>query len=159
MGQKQKTEKKERERAKVAVITMAKLRMAHASMHGARKHAWRTQARMPHASMHGTRKHAWRTQARVAHASTHGARANTPGLGVGPDSRTLALKSRKTPDNLLFLVQACLRAPPVVADEAKLAIVFTYFSLFSFFSAFYCSPTSRNLPCVKICFPQYFGIT
>ena len=26
------------------VITMAKLRMAHASMHGARKHAWRTQA-------------------------------------------------------------------------------------------------------------------
>ena len=31
------------------------------------------------------------------------------------------------------LVQACLRAPPVVADEAKLAIVFTYFFLFSFF--------------------------
>ena len=26
------------------VITMAKLRMAHASMHGVRKHAWRTQA-------------------------------------------------------------------------------------------------------------------
>ena len=26
------------------VITMAKLRMAHASTHGARKHAWRTQA-------------------------------------------------------------------------------------------------------------------
>ena len=31
-----------------------------------------------------------------------------------------------------MLVQACLRAPPVLADEAKLAIVFTYF-LFSFF--------------------------
>ena len=31
-----------------------------------------------------------------------------------------------------ILVQACLRAPPVVADEAKLAIVFTYFP-FSFF--------------------------
>ena len=32
------------------------------------------------------------------------------------------------------LVQACLRAPHVVADEAKLAIVFTYFFLFfSFF--------------------------
>ena len=27
----------------------------------------------------------------------------------------------------LVLVQACLRAPHVVADEAKLAIVFTYF--------------------------------
>ena len=33
-----------------------------------------------------------------------------------------------------FLVQACLRAPPVVADEAKLAIVFTYFFLFFFSS-------------------------
>ena len=32
----------------------------------------------------------------------------------------------------LILVQACLRAPLVVADEAKLAIVFTYFFL-SFF--------------------------
>ena len=60
----------------------------------------------------------------------------------------------------LFLVQACLRAPHVVADEAKLAIVFTYFfSSPSSFSAFYFSPTSGNLPCVKICFPQYFGIT
>ena len=27
------------------------------------------------------------------------------------------------------LVQACLHAPPVVSDEAKLAIVFTYFFL------------------------------
>ena len=37
------------------VITMAKLRMAHASTHGARMaHAWRT---------HGARKHTWRTQA------------------------------------------------------------------------------------------------
>ena len=26
------------------------------AMHGARKHAWRTQARMAHASMHGARK-------------------------------------------------------------------------------------------------------
>ena len=66
-----------------------------------------------------------------------------------------------------ILVQACLRAPHVVVDEAKLAIVFTYFFLllllssffFFFFSAFYFSPTSGNLPCVKICFPQYFGIT
>ena len=37
MGQKQKTEKKERERERKLVITMAKLRMAHASTHGARK--------------------------------------------------------------------------------------------------------------------------
>ena len=28
---------------------------------------------------------------------------------------------------LVLLVQACLHAPPVMADEAKLAIVFTYF--------------------------------
>ena len=85
-----------------------------------------------------------------------------------------------------FLVQSCLRAPPVVVDKAKLAIVFAYFLVpaclrkphvvadeaivftyffllffpfFFFFSAFYFSPTSGNLPCVKICFPQYFGIT
>ena len=62
-----------------------------------------------------------------------------------------------------ILVQACLPAPTVVADEAKLAIVFTYFFpfflSFFFFSAFYFSPTLENLPCVKICFPQYFGIT
>ena len=31
-----------------------------------------------------------------------------------------------------LLVQACLRAPLVVADEVKLAIVFTYFFLFFF---------------------------
>ena len=43
VGQKQKTEKKkkerkrERERERKSVITMAKLRMAHASTHGARK--------------------------------------------------------------------------------------------------------------------------
>ena len=39
---------------------------------------------------------------------------------------------------LIDLVQACLRAPHVVADEAKLAIVFTYFFLlFLFFSFFF----------------------
>ena len=61
------------------------------------------------------------------------------------------------------MVQACLRAPPVVADEVKLAIVFTYFFssffLFFFFYAFCFPPTSVKLPSVKICFPQYFGIT
>ena len=36
-----------------------------------------------------------------------------------------------------FLVQACLRAPHVVADEAKLAIVFTYFFLLLSFSFFF----------------------
>ena len=60
---------------------------------------------------------------------------------------------------IFVLVQACLRARHVVADEAKLAIVFTYFFLSFSFSAFYFSPTSGNLPCVKICFPQYCGIT
>ena len=35
----------------------------------------------------------------------------------------------------------------------------TFFSSFFFFSAFYFSPTSGNLPCKKICSPQYFGIT
>ena len=56
-----------------------------------------------------------------------------------------------------------LRAPCVLACAMlSLAIVFTNFrSLFlsfflSFFSVFYFSPTSGNLPCVKICFPQYF---
>ena len=44
MGQKQKTEKKKEIERKL-VITMAKLRMAHASTHGARMvHAWCTQA-------------------------------------------------------------------------------------------------------------------
>ena len=43
VGEKQKTEKKKKKDQKL-VITMAKLRMAHASTHGARKHAWRTQA-------------------------------------------------------------------------------------------------------------------
>ena len=32
-------------------------------------------------------------------------------------------------DTIFVLVQECLRAPHVVADEAKLAIVFTYFFL------------------------------
>ena len=39
-----------------------------------------------------------------------------------------------------FLVQACLRAPHVVADEAKLAIVFTYFFLLLLVQACLCAP-------------------
>ena len=59
VGQKQKMEKKkERKKDWTMVIKMAKLRMAHASMHGARKHAWRTQACMAHASHLGQNLHA-----------------------------------------------------------------------------------------------------
>ena len=36
---------------------------------------------------------------------------------------------------------------------------FFFFHFSFFFSAFYFSPTSGNLPCVKICLPQYFGVT
>ena len=43
-------------------------------------------------------------------------------------------------------------------DQPLVPGVFLSFSS-SFFSAFYFSPTSENFPCVKICFPQYFGIT
>ena len=46
--------------------------------------------------------------------------------------------------------------------EAKQAIVFTYFFFFFFFFFFYAfcfSHTSGNVPCMTICFPQYFGIT
>ena len=48
VGEKQKTErkreKKKKRRDRTMAITMAKLRMAHASTHGARKYAWCTQA-------------------------------------------------------------------------------------------------------------------
>ena len=67
VGQKQKTEgKKERERDWTMVKTMAKLRMAHASTHGARKppgpkEDWTmvitmAKLRMAHTSTHGARK-------------------------------------------------------------------------------------------------------
>ena len=78
MGQKQKTEKREREKERNLVKTMAKLRMAHASTHG---------ARMAHASTHGARKHAWRTQAAWAKISlqteNHLPRCHGSGLKVG----------------------------------------------------------------------------
>ena len=59
----------------------------------------------------------------------------------------------------LLLVQACLRAPHVVADEAKLAIVFTYFFLLFlsfFFYAFCFSPTSGESPVRENLFPPIF---
>ena len=74
-------------------------------------------------------------------------------------SRAVYLKQHKLIDlrwgREFWSRRACLRAPPVVADEAKLAIVFTYifllFSFLFFFSYAFCvSPTSGNLPCVKI---------
>ena len=51
-----------------------------------------------------------------------------------------------------FVVQACLRASPLVEDEAKLAIVFTSFS------TFYFSPASGKL-LFPLSPPPYFGIT
>ena len=68
--QKQKTEKKEKKQK--LVITMAKLSMAHASKHGARKppgpkeRKKRERAKVGDnngQATHGARKHAWRTQA------------------------------------------------------------------------------------------------
>ena len=84
----------------------------------------------------------------------------------------------------LFLAQAALRAPPEVAFAMRswplllpsfsLSSIVnhpwwrmkrswplfspTFFSFF-FFYAFCFSPTSGKLPRLKICFPQYFGIT
>ena len=47
VGQKQKTERKERKKDWTMVITMAKLRMAHASTHGARKPPGVAHAKLP----------------------------------------------------------------------------------------------------------------
>ena len=67
------------------VITMAKLHMAHASTHGARKlpgpkkkKEERKKERLNDGdnngqATHGACKHAWRMQTCMAHASTHGA--------------------------------------------------------------------------------------
>ena len=44
--------------------------------------------------------------------------------------------------HLLFLVQACLRAPAVVVDEAKMAIVFTYFLVHPWSEADHCFGSS-----------------
>ena len=55
MGQKQKTEKKEREKERKRERAKVGENNGQAR-HGARKHAWRTQARMKHASTHGARK-------------------------------------------------------------------------------------------------------
>ena len=69
MGQKQKTEKKERDRDRTMVITMAKLRMAHASTHGTRKPPGPKERKKTKVgdnngqATHGARKLAWHTQA------------------------------------------------------------------------------------------------
>ena len=55
------------------------------------------------------------------------------------------------------LAQGALRVP----HEVKLQCVagHCYYQLSLSLSFFCFWPTSRNLPCVKICFPQYFGLT
>ena len=45
----------------------------------------------------------------------------------------------------MLLVQVCLRAPHVVADEAKLAIVFTYF-----FSSFLAQAACMRHACLRV---------
>ena len=65
---------------------------------------------------------------------------------------------------LLFTASVRSRSldQPLVPGRSEAGYCFHllfFFFFFFFFSAFYFSPTSGNLPCVKICFPQYFGIT
>ena len=63
---------------------------------------------------------------------------------------------------LSFFGPGGLRAPCVIeCAMCSLAIIITIVqSFFLFlFSVFCFWPTSGNLPCAKICFPQYFGIT
>ena len=76
---------------------------------------------------------------------------------------TASVRSRSLDQSLVsgVLVQACLRAWWRTKRSWPLFSPTFFFSssFSSFFSAFYFSPTSGNLPCVKICFPQYFGIT
>ena len=52
-----------------------------------------------------------------------------------------------------------LHAPPVVAEGSEAGHCFHLLFSSSFFYAFCFSSTSGKLSCVKICFPQYFGIT
>ena len=60
-----------------------------------------------------------------------------------------------------ILAQAALRAPPEVAFAMHIwpLLLPTFSLLFFFFSVFCFWLTSGKLPCVKICFLQYFGIT
>ena len=48
-------------------------------------------------------------------------------------------------DSIFQLVQACLRAPHVVADEAKLAIVFFFLLRLLLFTHFGETPVAENL--------------
>ena len=68
VGQKQKTEKKRKreKEERMRVLTMAKLRMAHASMHGTRKPPGPKRLNDGNnngQATHGARNHAWRMQA------------------------------------------------------------------------------------------------
>ena len=70
--------------------------------------------------------------------------------------------SRRLPMTFV-VVHAALRAPHKVALQCVAGHCYYHRSVFplSFFlslSIFCFWPTSGNLPCAKICFPQYFGI-
>ena len=77
VGQKQKTEKKKKKKKEdwTMVITMAKLRMAHATTHGARKPPGPKErpndGNNNGQATHGARKHAWRMQAAWANKYIH----------------------------------------------------------------------------------------
>ena len=128
-------------------------------MHGARKQAWRTQAAW--ANMHGARKHAWRTQAAWAnnrhtdYLVNHVTLAN---MGIFPRYKNVS-------QNFFFYSnwsrRACVRHSwwRTKRSWPLFSPTFFFFLFLSSFYAFCFSPTSGYLPCVKICFPQYFGIT
>ena len=132
VGQKQKTEKKrerEKERKKER-----------------KTEQWQKQCPATRSERHLV----WRTQSRLGQ---HHAISSTRAIGGHPP----AVSNSKWVDFVvwegvwqlgkifvikIFLVQACLRGPSVVVDEAKLAIVFTYFFLFSFSSSFSSTPSA-----------------
>ena len=61
-----------------------------------------------------------------------------------------------------ILAQAALRAPHEVALQCVAGLCYYHRMVrlsSSSLSVFCFWPTSGNLPCAKICFPQYFGIT
>ena len=116
-------------------------------MRGARKHGWwRTQARLDQKSRWKQWPASLRPPPRVAHAKKSAKKFFTqknfrPNF-CWPTIFLTQLELICKEINHFFkfeffngssiLVQACLRAPHVVADEAKLVIVFTYFFLLLF---------------------------
>ena len=91
VGQKQKTEKKEEKKDRKLVITMAKLRMAHASCLG--------QFSASGVSLKWVKSKRQKRKEKKEE--------NTPGTAGGPGGRdrTLAVKSRKAAENQLFFLK------------------------------------------------------